>query len=146
MKFLDALMIATVAGGTLLLATADASLGQDRLVVPLPDISSLSQSEAQSLTRQIVEADVITSNCPAYAISDGAWTLLTGTGELLAGKLDMDPAAYEQEVIAPAYALLDDPESCDRIGPEVDPLIDRLIDMGGATEPNPSEPRPTEAG
>ncbi|SNT76027.1 hypothetical protein [Paracoccus seriniphilus] len=139
MKLLDALMVATIAGATLLLATADASFGQDRLVVPLPDVSGLSRDQAQALTVRVVEADIIGSNCGDYAITDGEWTLLTGTGELLAEKLELDPVGFEREFRAPAYELLDDPGACERLGPKVAPLIAQLVGMGGATRPQAAE-------
>lgn len=133
MKLWDAVMIAAVAAGALLLAAADGSFGGDRLVVPLPDVSGLDRREAELLARQLAEVNVITSNCPDYTISDGEWTLLTGTGDLLAAQLGLDPVGYERAYFGPAFNLLDDPAACDRIGPRARPLIDRLVGMGGGT-------------
>lgn len=134
MRLWDAIMAAAVALGLLIAAVqyADAA---DRLTVKLPDVSGLSRGDAESLAQQLAQVDVITSNCPGYEISDGEWTLLAGTGDKLAAQLGLDPTAYEQSYYAPAFALLDDPAACDRIGPQAAPLIQRLLGMGGGTEP-----------
>lgn len=134
MKIFDAIMIGTVVAGALLLATGEASHGGEAMQVPLPDVSGLGRAEAEALARKLAEVNVISTNCPAYPITDGEWTLLTGTGDLLAARMGMDPAAYERRYFGPAFALLDDPTACDRIGPEAAPLIQRLIGMGGGTE------------
>lgn len=135
MKLWDAIMVGTIAAGLLLLATTGDSAGGERLVVPLPDVSGLQRPEAEALARQLAQVNVITSNCPDYPISDGEWTLLIGTGDLLAAQLGLDPSAYEREYFGPAFALLDDPSACDRIGPQAGPLLEKLKQMGGATQP-----------
>lgn len=146
MKLWDAIMIGTVALGATLVAGAQTVFGQDRVEVPLPDVSQLDEAEATELARRIGEVDVITSNCQDFGISGGEWTLLAGTGDLLARKLGLDPAEYDRQFNAPAYALLDDPEACDRLGPDAKPLIGQLVEMGGATEPAQPEPAQAEDG
>lgn len=133
MKLWDALMIAALVAGALLLATAGTSRAGERLMVALPDVSGLNRTEAEALIRQLAQVNVITSHCPGYPISDGEWTLLTGTGDLLAQRLGLDPGSYERTYFGPAFQLLDDPSACDRIGPQARPLIDRLTAMGGGT-------------
>lgn len=134
MKLWDALMIAAVVAGVVL-AGSQMVGAAGRVTVALPDVSGLARNDAESLARQVAEADVITSNCDDYPISDGEWTLLAGTGDKLAALLGMDPASYERDYYTPAFALLSDPASCDRIGPTAKPLIQRLIGMGGGTTP-----------
>ncbi len=134
MKLWDAIMALAVLTAAILVG-AQMAAAEDRLSVPLPDISGLSESEAQALTRELAEVNVITSNCADYPVSDGEWTLMTGTSDLLAAKLGMDPGEYDRTYFGPAFALLDDPSSCDRIGPKAKPLIGRLEQMGGATQP-----------
>ncbi|MDO5528050.1 MAG: hypothetical protein Q4F71_01490 [Paracoccus sp. (in: a-proteobacteria)] len=107
---------------------------QDQVTVPLPDVSGLSQDEAERLIAALAQINVITSNCPGYEITDGEWTLLTGTGDRLAAQLGLDPTTYEQRYYGPAFELLDDPEACERIGPRARPVIEDLVKMGGATE------------
>lgn len=134
MKLWDAFMALTVLVAVILLGVQMAS-AEDQLSVPLPNVAGLSASEAEALTRELAEVNVITSNCANYPISDGAWTLITGTGDLLAAKLGLDPGEYDRSYYGPAFSLLDDPAACDRVGPKAEPLIERLIDMGGGTEP-----------
>lgn len=135
MKLWDAIMVLVVLTGAVLLG-AQIALAEDRLSVPLPDISGLSANEAKTLTKDLAEVSVITSNCADYPVSDGEWTLMTGTSDLLAAKLGMDPGDYDRAFYGPAFALLDDPASCDRVGPKARPLIDRLVGMGGGVTPN----------
>lgn len=118
----------------LVLASAGAS-AQDRLEVPLPDLAALDRDAASDLAQRIGQADVISSNCDAYAISGGEWTLLAGSADLLARQLGMDAAEYDRSFNAPAYGLLDDPEACEQHGPQIRPLIAELVELGGATEP-----------
>lgn len=146
MKLWDAIMIGTVALGAVLLASSQMVFGQDRIEVPLPDITQLSETDARNLARSIGEANVITSSCHDYQISGGEWTLLAGTADLLADQLGMDPAEYDQAFNAPAYALLDDPAACDRIGPQATLLIARLVAMGGGTGPDQPDTGPDQQG
>ena len=125
--------VAAVAGA--LAIVSGAALAGGGMTVQLPDISGLSDPEAKSLIAELAQVNVITSNCPDYAISDGEWTLITGTGDRLAARLGLDAAGYERTYYAPAFKLLDDPGACDRIGPEAKPLIQRLKAMGGDTAP-----------
>lgn len=135
MKLWDAVMIGTVVAGALLLASADLSFGGNRPAVPLPDVSALDRDAADTLAHRLAEVTVITSNCPGYPITDGEWTLLTGTGDKLAAQLGLDTTGYESQYVKSAFALLDDPAACDRIGPEAAPLLRRLEEMGGNPEP-----------
>ncbi len=125
--------VATVAGALAMMSGA--ALAGGGVTVQLPDVSGLSETEAKSLIAELAQVNVITSNCPDYAISDGEWTLITGTGDRLAGRLGLDAAGYERAYFAPAFKLLDDPGACDRIGPEAKPMIQRLKAMGGDTVP-----------
>ncbi len=134
MKLWDAIMALAVLAGVVMMG-AQTLRAEDRLSVPLPDISALNKSQAVALTKRLAEVNVITSNCKDYPITDGEWTLITGTSDLLAAKLGMDPALYERTYYGPAFELLDDPSACDRIGPQAVPLIAELKAMGGGTEP-----------
>lgn len=114
---------------------ADAAMAGGGITVQLPDVSGLSDMQAKSLIAELANVNVVTSNCPDYAITDGEWTLITGTGDRLAAKLGLDATTYERTYYAPAFRLLDDPATCDRVGPSAKPLIQRLIGMGGDTRP-----------
>lgn len=125
--------IATTAGALLLsggMAVADGGV-----TVQLPDISRLDDTAARALIAELAKVNVITSNCAGYEISNGEWTLITGTGDRLAAKLGLDATSYDRQYYAPAFKLLDDPGACDRIGPTARLLIQRLVGMGGGTTP-----------
>ena len=115
--------------------TTGTALAGGGVTVQLPDVSDLSDAQATSLIAELANVNVITSNCPDYAISDGEWTLITGTGDRLAARLGLDAAEYDRRYYGPAFKLLDDPGACDRIGPTAKPIIQRLIGMGGDTRP-----------
>ncbi|MDT1063591.1 hypothetical protein RM190_17090 [Paracoccus sp. CPCC 101403] len=123
--------LAVMAGVTL----AGMAMADGGVKVQLPDISGLDQQQATKLIADLANVNVITSNCPGYEISNGEWTLVTGTGDLLAAKLGLDATAYDSKYYGPAFKLLDDPQACDRIGPTAKPLIQQLVDMGGGTTP-----------
>ena len=140
MKTWDAIMLGTVLAGGLLLAGQAFSQGADgvpgdRLVVPLPDVSALSDEAARDLIRELAEANVISDNCPEYAVSDGEWQLLNGTSDRLIARLGLDPLTFDREYFRPAYSVMDDPQACATRGPALVPLIERLESMGGATKP-----------
>lgn len=121
------------------------ALAQDRVEVPLPDLSQLDDAAARDLAQRIARADVITSTCDGFSISGGEWTLLAGSSDLLAQRLAMDPAEYDQSFNAPAYGLLDEDDACAEYGPMVQPLIGELVAMGGATRPDlPDDPAPAD--
>lgn len=107
----------------------------DGMTVPLPDTSGLSADEARALITELAQVNVITSNCPAYPVTDAEWTLIAGTGDKLAAQLGLDAQAYDKQFYGPAFQLLDDPGACDRIGPTAQLLIARLKAMGGGTTP-----------
>ncbi|RDW13780.1 hypothetical protein [Paracoccus thiocyanatus] len=125
--------LAALAGALVLGAGAVAADGG--VTVKLPDVSGLSDAQAKALIAELAEVNVITSNCADYPITDGEWTLITGTGDLLAARLGLDASTYDRTYYAPAFKLLDDPGACDRIGPAARPLVQRLVGMGGGTTP-----------
>ena len=116
-------------------AMAQDGVPGDRLVVPLPDVSALSDDEAQALARELAQMNVITSECPDHDVSDPEWQLMNGTTDALTARLGLDPLAYDREYFRPAFSVLDDPEACDRLGPEAPALIARLEQLGGGTTP-----------
>ena len=128
-------MTAVLAAALALPLGAAPAMADGGVTVQLPDVSTLPEAEARALIAELATVNVITSNCPDYEISNGEWTLITGTGDRLAAQLGLDAAAYDGQYYAPAFKLLDDPATCDRIGPTARPLIARLIAMGGGTTP-----------
>ncbi|NHF73998.1 hypothetical protein G7044_12770 [Paracoccus sp. 12-3] len=102
-----------------------------KVAVPIPNLDGISQADAERLLAALAQINVVTSNCPDYRISDDEWMLLTGTGDMLAARLGIDPATYDRNYYGPAFRMMEDPGACDRIGPRARPIIDDLIAMGG---------------
>lgn len=127
------LLLAAATAGLLLASTA--AFADGGVTVRLPDVSAVTPDEARPLLASIVEANVVGSNCAAYAITDGQWSLLTGTEDLLAEKLGLSADTLDDQYYHPAFASLDDPATCDRVGPQVRGVIKKLVLMGGSTEP-----------
>lgn len=130
MTRMPAAILAAVLGAA---ALAGPAFARSDMAVDLPDTASLPDAQARALLTEVAQVNVITSNCPAYGLSDAEWTLITGTGDRLAAQLALDGAAYDTQFYAPAFRLLDDPGACDRIGPTAPALIARLKSMGGGT-------------
>lgn len=122
-------------GGIAMTFAAGIAGADGGITVKLPDVSALSEADAKALIAELANVNVITANCPGYEVSNGEWTLITGTGDRLAARLKLDPSAYDREFYGPAFKLLDDPEACDRIGPTAKDLIAKLVGMGGGTTP-----------
>ncbi|MFD1796741.1 hypothetical protein FQV27_12595 [Paracoccus aurantiacus] len=135
---MNRLFVAALAAATALGATGKEVRADAKVSVPIPNLEGISDANAEKLLSALAQINVITSNCPDYRISDGEWTLLTGTGDMLAAKLGIDPETYDREYYGPAFRMLDDPAACDRIGPKARPIIDDLIEMGGGTGENGS--------
>lgn len=114
----------------------------DRLVVPLPDVSGLDDAQAQDLMRELAQMNVITSECPDHDVSDPEWQLMTDTTDALMARLGIDAITYDREYFRPAFSLMDDPASCDTLGPQAPALIERLEAMGGSAQPVTPPPEP----
>lgn len=111
------------------------AVADGKVMVALPNLQGISEADAEKLIAALAQVNVIASNCPEYDITDGEWTLLVGTGDMLAKGLGMDADTYDRTYYGPAFRMLEDPNACDRIGPRARPIIDDLIEMGGGTEP-----------
>ena len=85
------------------------AMADSSVTVPMPDLSGISEADAEKLIAALAQINVITSHCPEYETSDGEWTLLTGTGDMLSNMLGIDPSAYDQTYFGPAFATLEDP-------------------------------------
>lgn len=134
MKTILAVALA-LCGLVALMGGAQAARADGGITVRMPDVSGLSDDQARAMLADLARTNVITSNCPAYQISNGEWTLITATGDVLAARLGLNAQSYDRTYYAPAFKLLEDPGACDRIGPTARPLIRRLIQMGGGTTP-----------
>lgn len=119
---------------SLMIATAPA-LADGGVTVPLPDIPRMSPPEYEHLLMQLVVANVVAQNCPAHAETPEEWALLTGSADIVAERLGLDTAAYDDRFYHPAFAFLDKPDTCAREVPRIGPLVARLIAWGGSLVP-----------
>lgn len=136
-------LIATIAT-TLLLATP--ALADGKIYVQLPDLSGLTGAEAEAFLSEVVLANVVSSNCPDFTITDEEWSLLTDSADILAREqLGLSVDDYDSQFYGPAFDALDRPETCAEAGPGVQPTLDRLVELGGSREPLPDQDAAYEA-
>jgi hypothetical protein len=120
----------------LLLTTlfAAPAFAEDPGFVTLPETAKLAEAATPSLLTELVVANVVGMNCPAYRLTDGEWALLTGSADKVATAIGVaDSGDYDTKFYGPAFDLLDKPETCDSEGPKIAPLVERLKAMGGDT-------------
>lgn len=105
------------------------------VAVALPVLPDFSESQNQQLLTALVTAVVVGVNCPGFEITDGAWSLLNGTADLIAiDRFALDPVAYDARYFSPAFDLLDKPGTCAAKGPRIQPLIGMLTGLGGSRD------------
>lgn len=107
----------------------------DRVVVPLPDVSGLSDAEAQELARDLAQMTVITAECPEHDVSGPEFQLMAGTTDALTERLGLDALGYDRDYLRPAFSVMAEADACDRLGPQVPEMIARLEGLGGSTQP-----------
>src|SRR3546814_12466065 len=118
---------------TLLLASP--ALADGKIYVQLPDLSSMTGAEAEAFLSEVVLANVVSSNCAGYEITDEEWSLLTDSADILAREqLRLSIDDYDTRFYSPAFSSLDRPETCDQDGPGVHPTIARLDRLGATRE------------
>ena len=106
------------------------------VVVTLPSFPDFSPAQSQELLTSLVTAVVVGMNCPGFEITEGEWSLLNGSADIIANtNLGLSTDAYDAEYFSPAFALLDKPGTCDAEGPKVLPLVEFLIGLGGSRDP-----------
>lgn len=120
----------------LCLAFATPALADGKIYVQLPEFGPFTGNEAEELLYSVVLANVVSSNCPDFAVSDAEWSLLTDSADLLArGELGLSVVDYDRYFYAPAFAELDKPETCAAQGPAVEAILEELEVKGGSREP-----------
>jgi hypothetical protein len=116
----------------LLTLIATPALAEDPGFVTLPREDRIAEIASPELLSALVTANVVGMNCSDYLISQGDWALLTGTADLVAARIGVtDAADYDRDYYHPAFALLDQPDTCAKEGPKILPLIAVLMEMGG---------------
>ncbi|KQX35811.1 hypothetical protein ASD04_13655 [Devosia sp. Root436] len=123
---------------TLLLASP--AFADGKIYVQLPDLSSITGAEAEAFLSEVVLANVVSSNCPDFAITDEEWSLLTDSADILAREqLRLSVDEYDSRFYGPAFDALDRPETCAEAGPGVQPTLDRLVELGGSRAALPDQ-------
>jgi hypothetical protein len=122
------------------LLLASPALADGKIYVQLPDVSDIGGAEAETLLHRVVLANVISSNCPDFAVTDEEWSLLTDSADLLArGQLQLSIDDYDSQYYGPAFAALDATDACATHGPDVQPAIDLLVELGGSRQALPDQ-------
>jgi hypothetical protein len=122
------------------LLMAAPALADGKVYVQLPDLSGYAEGEAEALLSEVVTANVISSNCPGFEVTEAEWSLLTDSADILArGRLGLSVDAYDTDYYGPAFALLDEAGACAEYGPRVQPILDQLVELGGSREARPDQ-------
>lgn len=131
-------LMAACLAATLLIASP--ALADGKIYVQLPDLSGITGAEAERLLGEVVLANVISSNCADFPVSEEEWSLLVDSADILAREqLRLSVDAYDSQYYGPAFAALDEAGACDRHGPNVQPMIDRLVELGGSRAALPDQ-------
>ena len=129
--------IATIATALLLVTPA---LADGKIYVQLPDLSGMTGARAETLLGEVVLANVISSNCTRFAVSDEEWSLLVDAADILAREqLRLSVEDYDSRFYGSAFDALDQADACATHGPRVQPTIDRLVELGGSREALPDQ-------
>lgn len=129
-----------IAAIALTLVMAAPALADGKVYVQLPDLNSYAEGEAEALLSEVVTANVISSNCPGFEVSEAEWSLLTDSADILArGRLGLSVDVYDSDYYGSAFALLDEAGACAEYGPRVEPILDQLVALGGSREPRPDQ-------
>jgi hypothetical protein len=115
-------------------------MADGKIYVQLPDLSGIDGAEAETFLSAVVLANVISSNCSDFAVTDEEWSLLTDSADILAHEqLRLSLDVYDSQYYGPAFAALDKADACQTHGPEVQPVIDRLVELGGSRQALPDQ-------
>lgn len=130
-------LFATIALSMLFAAPA---LADGKIYVQLPNLSGITGTEAEAFLHALVLANVVSSNCAGYEVSDEEWSLLTDSADILAREqLRLSVADYDSRFYGPAFAALDRADTCAVEGGNVQPVLARLIELGGSREALPDQ-------
>lgn len=133
MKTIIAALAATV-------MLASPALADGKIYVQLPDLSGFSGAAAERLLTEVVLANVISSNCPDLSVTDAEWSLLADSADMLArGQLGLSIEDYDWYFYRPAFNEAERHDRCEVFGPDVRPVIDRLVELGGSREALPDQ-------
>jgi len=129
-----------LAVSALCLALNTPAFADGKIYVQLPDLSGFSGAEAETFLSQVVLANVVSSNCPDFGITEEEWSLLTDSADILAREqLRLSTDDYDSRFYGPAFAALDRADTCAIEGKNVQPTIERLITLGGSRDALPDQ-------
>ncbi|UJW84092.1 hypothetical protein [Devosia sp. SL43] len=124
----------------LCLALATPAYADGKIYVQLPDLTSYRGAEAETFLTELVMANIVSSNCAGYEVTDEEWSLLTDSADLIAyGQLGLTVDDTDTVYYGPAFAALDQPDTCAEYGPKVEPMLQQLVDLGGARTALPDQ-------
>lgn len=119
---------------------ATPTLADGKIYVQLPDLSSYEGQRAEDFLYQVVLANVVSSNCAGFEVTDEEWSLLTDAADLLAyGQLKLDTNSYDDNFYDPAFAALDKAGTCESEGPNVENVLNELVQQGGSRTALPDQ-------
>lgn len=121
------------------LLAASPALADGKIYVQLPDLSGITGTEAEEFLHQIVLANVVSSNCEGFEVSEEDWSLLTDSADILSHQMGLTTDDYVDTYETPAFNALDDASTCQIEGPTVEPVLDRLVGLGGSREALPDQ-------
>lgn len=129
-----------VVAGLLLAVGAQQAAADGKIYVQLPDLSAYTGQEAEDFLAKVVLANVVSSNCAGYEVTEEEWSLLTDAADLLAyGQLRLSTDDYDTNYYSPAFAALDQAGTCEEKGPEVEEVLSELVERGGSREALPDQ-------
>ena len=125
---------------TFCLAGTAPALADGKIYVQLPDLSAYRGDAAEALLTDLVLANVVSSNCTGFGVTDAEWSLLVDSADMIAyGQLGLSVEDYDDLYYDPAFEALDRSDTCAAQGPRVEPLLQQLVDLGGGREALPDQ-------
>lgn len=126
--------------GLLLALGVQQAAADGKIFVQLPDVTSYSGAEAEAFLERVVLANVVSSNCAGFEVTDEDWSLLTDVADLLAyGQLKLSTDDYDTNYYTPAFNALDEAGTCEEKGPDVEKVLGELVELGGSREALPDQ-------
>lgn len=130
-------LIGASLAGMLLAATP--ALADGKIYVQLPDLSGITGTQAEDFLQQVVLANIVSSNCTGYEVSEEEWSLLTDSADILSHQMGLTTDEYVDKYETPAFKALDEAGICEDQGPHVQPILDELVALGGSREALPDQ-------
>lgn len=116
------------------------AMADGKIYVKLPDLSVYEGKDAEDFLYSVVLANIVSSNCAGFEVTEEEWSLLTDSADILAHRnLALSTDDYVKDYETPAFAALDDAGTCAAQGPNVQPILDELVNQGGSRQALPDQ-------